>query len=352
MRALTLGFAGMLLAGTAALADSFEDAQKAFKDKQYKEAIKLLDEHLKANKGDPKGYMLRGQARASDKQFAEAMADFDKVIELDPKAAPAYLLRSKLHVQDKKLDKALADLDKAVEIAPKQPLYLLERGNLLLLSGAAAAKDKAFADFDQAVKLAPDGAAAYIGRARAVLEKTAKVAVFKKGEQTLGVIIGYQPEDARKALPDLTKAAELAPKAAAPLFIRAMCYDALGDPVKEVADRKAVAALDKANVQNLNRLALVLAASYEPKARDGKAAVEIATDLAERSKNASGDIQATLAAAHAEAGDFKKAVAAQEKAIELLKAPEKSPLHDRLELYKQDKPFRMPEPKKPEPKKD
>lgn len=352
MRGLMCGFAGMLLVGTTVLADTFEDAQKAFKDKQYKDAIKLLDEHIKANAGDAKAYLLRGQARASEKQFVEAMGDFDKTVELDPKAAPAYFFRAKLHLQDKKGDKALADYNKAIELAPKQPLFLIERGNLLLTGGAVEAKDKAFADFDQAVRLEPKSAAAYFGRGRAVLEKTPKVAILKKDDKTIAVIIGYRPDEAKRALPDIDKAIELAPKSAPPLVVRAMCYEALADPVKEVADRKAAAALDKANAQNLNRLVWLLAASYEPKARDGKAAVEIATQLAERTKNTDPIVLDTLAVAQAEAGDFKAAVANQEKAIELLKPPEKSPLRDRLELYKQEKPFRMPEPKKAEPKKD
>jgi tetratricopeptide (TPR) repeat protein len=342
MRYLLCGVVGMLLVADTGFASSFEDAQKAFNDKQYEQAIKLLDDHLKDNKDDARAYLLRGQAHASTKGYAEAMADFNKVIELKPNTATAYLMRGRLYAIDEKVEKAMADFDKAIELAPKQPGAYVERGFLNLGCPMPECKDKAFQDFDQALKLNKELPRAYLGRARAVLEKSPREATIKQDDKVFAVVIGVQPSAAQQALPDLDKAISSLPKTAPHFLLRAMCQEALGDEVKEVADRKEVAALDKKNDRNLNRLAWVLASSSNNAVRDGKAALEVAKQAAELTINKDPYVLDTLACACAAAGDFKDAVATQEKVIAMLKAPPKSVFHERLDLYKQNKPYLMP----------
>jgi hypothetical protein len=121
-----------------------------------------------------------------------------------------------------------------------------------------------------------------------------------------------------------------------------MCYEALGDDKKEIADRKQFNTLDNNNPQNLNRLAWILAATAKDELRDGKAAVEKAKRAVELTKSMDPYVLDTLACAYAAAGNFPEAVATQEKVIALLKAPPKSVFHERLELYKQNKPYREP----------
>jgi serine/threonine-protein kinase len=50
----------------------------------------------------------------------------------------------------------------------------------------------------------------------------------------------------------------------------------------------------------------------------------------------------TLAAAHAESGDFGEAVKYQQKAIELAPQEVRQGLEQHLELYEQNKPLRQP----------
>jgi predicted Zn-dependent protease len=89
-------------------------------------------------------------------------------------------------------------------------------------------------------------------------------------------------------------------------------------------------------------LARVLATAPDPKLRDGKRAVAAATKAVEMVKYRDGRFLDTLAAAHAEAGEFDKAVEAQQKAMD-------DPDHmkddgagarQRLKLYRDKKPFR------------
>ena len=75
--------------------------------------------------------------------------------------------------------------------------------------------------------------------------------------------------------------------------------------------------------------------------RDGKAAVEHATKASELGQGKDPYALDTLAAALGEAGEFDKAAETQQRAIELMTDDKlRSGMRDRLELYKQRKPFR------------
>jgi tetratricopeptide (TPR) repeat protein len=89
-------------------------------------------------------------------------------------------------------------------------------------------------------------------------------------------------------------------------------------------------------------LARVLATAPDPKLRDGKRALKEATKAVDMIKYRDGRFLDTLAAAHAEAGEFDKAIEAQQKAIddpEFMK-DEGDAARKRLKLYRDKKPFR------------
>ncbi len=86
--------------------------------------------------------------------------------------------------------------------------------------------------------------------------------------------------------------------------------------------------------------AWIWATARDDKYRDGKRAVESANKACELTGSTNPKILAVLAAAHAEAGDFKAAVKWQAQAIELAGDDESLDLSSRLELYKSGKPYR------------
>ena len=93
---------------------------------------------------------------------------------------------------------------------------------------------------------------------------------------------------------------------------------------------------------------MIMAACPEAKFRDGKRAVEFATRACELTKWKNPSFLDTLAAAHAEAGDFDAAVTWQTRAIELLTDErQKDDYRSRLVLYQAKKPYReaSPEPR-------
>lgn len=93
----------------------------------------------------------------------------------------------------------------------------------------------------------------------------------------------------------------------------------------------------------LNSKAWLLATCPVARCRDGTKAVEVATQAVEQDK---GDLWCldTLAAAHAEAGDFDKAVEIQVKILrdQKLNKTFDEEFRQRLELYKKKKPYRDP----------
>jgi hypothetical protein len=92
----------------------------------------------------------------------------------------------------------------------------------------------------------------------------------------------------------------------------------------------------------LNDMAWLRATCSDEKFRDGKKAVDYAKAACELTEWKNPFYLDTLAAAHAEAGDFKAAVAEQEKALsfpELAEQFGEGP-RARRELYRKQKPYR------------
>jgi serine/threonine-protein kinase len=91
-----------------------------------------------------------------------------------------------------------------------------------------------------------------------------------------------------------------------------------------------------------NSLARLLATCPEDKVRDGKRAVEYATTACEQSGWKALFCLDTLAAAYAEAGQFEEAVRYQTRALDnpVLRSDLRTAAVQRLELYRQKKPFR------------
>jgi hypothetical protein len=90
-----------------------------------------------------------------------------------------------------------------------------------------------------------------------------------------------------------------------------------------------------------NSFAWALATSTNAELRDGPLAVKYAEKAVKASRRANAGFLDTLAAAHAEAGDFTKAVAIQNEAIALLKQPgSKKDYASRLSLYEAKTPYR------------
>ena len=123
---------------------------------------------------------------------------------------------------------------------------------------------------------------------------------------------------------------------------RGWAYELKGDYRKAVEDYTNLLVGIPTHALGLNNKAWLRATCPEAAHRDGKEAVKLAKQVCEQTGNREGMYLDTLAAAHAEAGEFADAVKAQERALEDKGYAKKygSDAQKRLQLYKDKKPYR------------
>ena len=216
------------------------------------------------------------------------MADFEAAARLGVKDYHLSLGRARIHAERGEMDKALAECAEAIRVAPDQPQCYVTRGSIHFKESDY---DKALADFDAAIQHDPRCVDAYHYRGW----------LHERRKEYRQALADFD-EPVRLNPPDPTFAAACARRA----WIRATCPD---DGL-----------------------------------RDGKLAVESATEACERTKSSNPDYLLTLAAAHAEAGDFDSAVKVAEKAQALIPPGDRRAewCEHLLNLFRQQEPYRMP----------
>ena len=123
-------------------------------------------------------------------------------------------------------------------------------------------------------------------------------------------------------------------------YNRAYAYEKVRRYEEAVVDYEKTIALNAAYPDARNNLGWILATCPEKKIRNPKRAIEVSILECEATQWKDGYAIDTLAAAHAAAGDFAKAVERQERAIEIVKDEEElEELKQRLQLYRHKKPF-------------
>jgi tetratricopeptide (TPR) repeat protein len=146
--------------------------------------------------------------------------------------------------------------------------------------------------------------------------------------------------DKDKAIADFDEAIRLNPKEALAWRVRGATYAAKADYAHQLADYSESIRVDPENPDSRHHRVVLRSACVDEKYRDGKQAIEDATQACELSEWSNPLYLAGLAMANAEAGDFDAAVKWQQKALDLSSSPPASYVAN-LELYKQHKPFRM-----------
>jgi len=180
--------------------------------------------------------------------------------------------------------------------------------------------DKALADYETAIKLVPTESVFYRDRGN--------VAFIRK-----------KYDD---AIPDYTRSVELDPTYNVPWNLRGKCWEAKREYAKAVADYEKAAELAGKQPYYASyhtAVALLRAACPDEKVRDGKKALEAARKAYELAKGP--NELAALAAAHAELGEFDKALEWQAKAVEVAPKVQRDQHQDRLKLYQDKKPYRF-----------
>ena len=299
-------------------AEALRSSQEAFEKRDFDKATELLTEALKLNPDLSPAYVLRGLAHAAKDRHDEAIKDFTRAYELMPNDERPLLLRAATYQEKKDFDRAIIDFTEVLRKKPEDDAVYLSRG---LCYAQKDDEDKALADFNQALK------------------------INSKNVQALQLrgSVYTQKGDKDKALADFKAAISNDPNNAGTYLYRAQLYLLENEPELALADYEEVMRRAPGYAGALNDYAWTLATNPKDSVRDGRKAVEYAKKACHESDYKHAPTLDTLAAAHAEAGDWEQAVKWQEEAVRLATTThpdEVEGMKERVEQFKQKKPFR------------
>lgn len=226
-------------------------------------------------------YVHRGIARLWKGDWHDALHDCTDAIRLDSEYSVAFYYRGQIWQAAGELDNALNDYSIAIDLDSKYSTAFIGRGNVWTSKGEL---ENALNDYAEAIRIDPKNATAFHSRGHVWSKK----------------------DELEKALNDYSEAIAIDPYLAGPY----------------------------------NNRAWIWATSTDPKYRDGKLAIASAMKACELSDWKEAGLIDTLAAAHAEAGDFTEAARWQTKALDMAHDNEKDEYRYRLKLYKSRKPYR------------
>lgn len=258
-----------------------------------------------------KGWVHGSDAVAS----VEAAQHFDRIV-ADKPSAESFHQRAIFRIRQNKLKPAVADLQEAHRHNAKNLAVLNDLGNLHRRLGQL---EKALGDFDELLRLGAKHPATYTNRG----------------------LVHQAAGRHEQALDDFNAALQLDEKFAPAWEAGGSSRYATGDYRRARENFQQAIRLHPEFVLAHNNLAWLLATCPDPDIRDGEAAVIAAERACELTDFKIVRFLDTLAAAHAEAGDFEKAVKRATQAIKLADDDSRTAIEARLALYSSRKPFRQ-----------
>lgn len=312
-------------------------------------AIDAFTEQIRKNPKDLYAYVARGMVLDAKGELDLAISDYNEVIRLDPNASEAFNNRGNCWFKKGEATKAIQDYSEAIRLDPKEAMIYNNRARAW---NKKSEFFNAIADATEAIRLAPRFRMAYQNRAdgwvgrkkydKAISDFSEAIKIDPKDVYSYryrGLCWSYETEF-DKAISDFNEAIALDPKDTTSLSNRAYCWWRKRKYDKAISGLEEAIKTDPKDVYSLSVIAWVYATCPVEKYRNGQKAVEHATKACELANWKDASPFGTLAAAYAEAGDFKRAVQWQTKAIDFAPEEKKADYKARLAQYRSGKAFR------------
>jgi tetratricopeptide (TPR) repeat protein len=296
-------------------------------------------------------YYDRGVALEEREELDEALKDYNEAIRRNAKFSEVYNARANIWSQKGELDKALDDYGKSLQLDPMSALVLCNRGMVWV---AKEDYDRALVDYNEAIRIDPNYADTYRERAEVWQKKSKLDKAIADYDQALRLqsadqesrlnrafLRGLQGAD-DDAITDYNELLRREPNHARALQLRGLIWLKKGVYVTAAADLEQAIEADPTDFNLPVHLALLRAACPDDNVRNGRNAMELMTkakELGDWKKSYS--YRATWAAAHAELGDFEKAIEVESKLNDRVPEGLKAEHAARLKLYQDRKPYRL-----------
>ncbi|UUO07066.1 tetratricopeptide repeat protein [Blastopirellula sp. J2-11] len=284
--------------------------------KKFDEAIALLDKTVAEHPGSPVGYLLRARLKVLSEDSEGAIQDLDQVLAFIPRSVPALMMRARLYIDLDRPADAEQDLDRILSIEANLPDAIILRSVVLTQQGKFG---QAIKDLENLLQRDPQNESILI---------------------QIGMIYNSDGQP-RKAIQIFDTVLKKSPDSWQALSGRSNAQLSIGEQKAAIEGYEQALKLQPKDDHILNNLAWVLATSPQDDLRNGQRSLELAKQACEVTKYEAPHILSTLAAAHAEVGDFDEAKKWAQKAVD--KGTDEDiigHLKEELASYEQKKPWR------------
>jgi tetratricopeptide (TPR) repeat protein len=249
---------------------------------------------------------------------AQAIEFYSEELDAKPSHVQLRSARAWAYQDSKRHDEAEADYSKLLEIDSNNLTWRYSRAAVRVTAKKFSA---ALEDYDLILQRSPDWSDALQGRANAK--------------------IGLKKFD--DAIADLTRMIQVSGNQVSGYLARGLAYDRIGRYKESLADYEQALKIVPENPTALNNKAWLFSTCPDETFRDGKQALKFATRACELTEWKNAGYLDTLAAVHAELGDFDNAAKRQREAMRdpKIMKDEGEELKHRLELYLAKKPYRQ-----------
>ena len=333
----------------------YDRGQHFLRQKQYEQALEDCNKALAEDAGRADLLGLRGRVHAAKGTSEDALFDYSQAIQMDPEGAKDYYIwRGDLYMDLEDPQKAIEDYSASLLREPNSTHALSQRGHAFWIQGDLTS---ALADLNLAVEIDPnwhwlrvrrgalhnemkeyDQALSDFNRA---IEMNPKYILAYEYRSETNQNLGKKPE----SLADLSEALKLQPEGSQALRIlnrRAMIHYFNKEYLRAIRDHTEALKKEPDHAATFNYLAWIWCTAPDPNVRNGRRALECATRANELTEFENPGFLDTLAAAHAELGQFQEAMEWEGKAIELAEDEDtREEYATRIDQYGERKPLRV-----------